>query len=1410
MRSLRVRPTTSTFQIVNPASNPNCAAQPVDAGQYLCTVVFAWGGHLAESKYWDIHAGGLASGAASNPGADFHMRLQSIDTDSTGQRDRSMQSSAISAPPDMTTHVSSGLVTPGTPVTDTANLSGSFRYSRRTMTLTSSCVGRRSLHPIAQREAPRWAARDGDARRGEFAPVYWLGHVCSGDPTTPGVYCFRAVFRAITTEPLRRDVAHEPDHRGQTASASRSAELALDLDPPAQRGGRRAAGGRRRGRHRPVRRASSPWVQVTTPRRSPAAATPGPTVTYHIAGPFSAPSPPPTVTPAPRSAPGRLRRPDADGFRSLRVWAVAPANANNEAATSTCGSETLIVPQNKPSIVTHLHNAGSDGLVGGTGTAADTDLSDGDSVAIGTSIYDTATVTGAATPNPTVTYHIAGPFSGAFAATNCDAGTAIGTGANSDVQTLTDAGRYELWATTAANANNEAATSTCGSETLIVPLNKPSIVTHLHNAGSDGLVGGTGTAADTDLSDGDSVAIGTSIYDTATVTGAATPNPTVTYHIAGPFSGAFAATNCDAGTAIGTGANSDVQTLTDAGRYELWATTAANANNEAATSTCGSETLIVPLNKPSIVTHLHNAGSDGLVGGTGTAADTDLSDGDSVAIGTSIYDTATVTGAATPNPTVTYHIAGPFSGAFAATNCDAGTAIGTGANSDVQTLTDAGRYELWATTAANANNEAATSTCGSETLIVPLNKPSIVTHLHNAGSDGLVGGTGTAADTDLSDGDSVAIGTSIYDTATVTGAATPNPTVTYHIAGPFSGAFAATNCDAGTAIGTGANSDVQTLTDAGRYELWATTAANANNEAATSTCGSETSIVPPNKPSIVTHLHNAGSDGLVGGTGTAADTDLSDGDSVAIGTSIYDTATVTGAATPNPTVTYHIAGPFSGAFAATNCDAGTAIGTGANSDVQTLTDAGRYELWATTAANANNEAATSTCGSETLNVARTAPRSSTHLQNAGSDGLVGPAAAATPTSPTTTRSPSAPRSSTPRRSPAAAYADPDRHLLLGRSVLRLPSPPPTVTPAPRSARVRPPTSRRSPIPVATSSGRSRRPTPTTTRPPRPVGPRRSTWARTPRRSRPRSRTPGPTALWAAAMTPTSTTTPRSPSAPRCSTPRRSPGRPRRPRPSPTTWLVRSRDPFAATDCDAGTAIGTGAASDVKTLTDSGRYEFWAVAAANANNNAATSTCGSETVNVGKNSPSISTQVKNAGADGLVGGGDDTNINDNASVAIGTKVFDTSTITGAASPAQTVTYYMAGPFSDPFAATDCDHRHRDRHGCGLRRQDADRFRSLRVLGGRGGQRQQQRGHLDLWVRDGQRGARTRPSISTQVKNAGADGLVGGGDDTNIRQRLGRHRHLRSFDTSTITGAASPAQTVTYYMAGPFSALRGHRL
>src|SRR3954465_15722223 len=219
--------------------------------------------------------------------------------------------------------------------------------------------------------------------------------------------------------------------------------------------------------------------------------------------------------------------------------------------------------------------------------------------------------------------------------------------------------------------------------------------------------------------------------------------------MAGPFSGAFTATNCDTGTAIGTGTASDVKTLNDAGRYEFWAVAAANANNNAATSTCGDETVNVGLNSPQISTQVKNAGADGAVGGTGADADSNIADNASVSIGTKVFDTANVTGAATPTQTITYYMAGPFSGAFAATNCDTGTAIGTGTASDVKTLNDAGRYEFWAVAAANANNNAATSTCGDETVNVGLNSPQISTQVKNAGADGAVGGTGADADSNI-------------------------------------------------------------------------------------------------------------------------------------------------------------------------------------------------------------------------------------------------------------------------------------------------------------------------------------------------------------------------------------------------------------------------------------------------------------------------------------------------------------------------------------------------------------------------------------------------------------------------------------------------------------------------------------
>ena len=188
---------TISFQIKNPATNPKCTAQTgQNAGQYLCTVVFAWGGHLADSNYWDLAAsGGVASGAASNPGADFHMRLQSVDGDSTGQRDRSMQSGAITAPPGLTTLASDDVVSINSPVTDTAHLTGILQPFTTSDSVNFFICGPSSSAPDCSTGGTPVGGSIPVTPGGETsAPFTGSATSAQFTPTAPGTYCFRAEF----------------------------------------------------------------------------------------------------------------------------------------------------------------------------------------------------------------------------------------------------------------------------------------------------------------------------------------------------------------------------------------------------------------------------------------------------------------------------------------------------------------------------------------------------------------------------------------------------------------------------------------------------------------------------------------------------------------------------------------------------------------------------------------------------------------------------------------------------------------------------------------------------------------------------------------------------------------------------------------------------------------------------------------------------------------------------------------------------------------------------------------------------------------------------------------------------------------------------------------------------------------
>jgi hypothetical protein len=58
-------------------------------------VLLAWGGHLAQSAYWDVSGGGPRDGASMVSGSPWHMRTLQLDGSGNKNQDRSISPSAI-------------------------------------------------------------------------------------------------------------------------------------------------------------------------------------------------------------------------------------------------------------------------------------------------------------------------------------------------------------------------------------------------------------------------------------------------------------------------------------------------------------------------------------------------------------------------------------------------------------------------------------------------------------------------------------------------------------------------------------------------------------------------------------------------------------------------------------------------------------------------------------------------------------------------------------------------------------------------------------------------------------------------------------------------------------------------------------------------------------------------------------------------------------------------------------------------------------------------------------------------------------------------------------------------------------------------------------------------------------------
>lgn len=467
-----------------------------------------------------------------------------------------------------------------------------------------------------------------------------------------------------------------------------------------------------------------------------------------------------------------------------------------------------------PSISTTLHNNADNSVIANNST-----------VGLGTSVYDSATLTGAAsTAGGTATYSFFknGSCSGTAFSTQT-VNVSGGTVPNSNATGSLSAGSYSFQATYSGDSIDVAPPAS-GCEPFNVGAVTTTTATTLHN-----------NADNSTIAVGSTVPLGTSVYDSATVgdqVGSLVITGTVTYSFFNNGScNAPAASTQTVTMSGGTVPNSSATGALSAGSYAFQAVYNGDANYGTSTSTC--ENFIVGTSTPTPATTLKNA-----------ADNSTIAVGGAVALGTSVYDTATVSpeiDSKVITGTVTYD--------FFKNNDCSGTPFSTEPktmsgglvpNSSATGALGAGNYAFQAVYSGDSNYIGSTSSC--ENFTVNQAGTSTATILKNAGDNSTI-----------AVGASVPPNTSVYDTSTVgtqVGSLVISGTVTYSFfpngtcTAPASGTPQVVTID-----GTGnvPNSSATGALAAGSYAFQAVYSGDVNYTGSTSSCENFTvSKVSPN------------------------------------------------------------------------------------------------------------------------------------------------------------------------------------------------------------------------------------------------------------------------------------------------------------------------------------------------------------------------------------------------------------------------------------------------------------------------------------------------------------------------------------------------------------------------------------
>ncbi|HEX3824690.1 MAG TPA: Ig-like domain repeat protein [Mycobacteriales bacterium] len=519
-------------------------------------------------------------------------------------------------------------------------------------------------------------------------------------------------------------------------------------------------------------------------------------------------------------------------------------------------------------------------------------------VGLGGVLTDSATLAGGVGASGTVTFHAYGPDDASCGDAAAYTSTALVNGngtLSSGSFTPTRAGTYRWTATYGGDPNNLSSTTNCNdaNQSATVLTTTPTTISTQASA---------------------TVVVGGQISDTATLSGGASPTGTITFDGYAP--GDTSCSNTPAFTATknvaGNGTvSSGTFTAATAGTYRWTATYSGDTNNAPSSTSCNDahSTTVVSQATPTT---------------TNQASGT-------VSVGNTVSDTATLSGGANPTGTVTFDLYG--SGDTSCSKTPAFTAsknvTGNGTvSSGTFTAATAGTYRWTAAYSGDTNNAGSATSCNSahSTTTVSQATPTITNQ-----------GSGT-----------VSVGSTVSDTATLSGGANPTGTVTFDLYGPNDASCSTTPVFSATKNVAG-NGDLSSGTFApttpGTYRWIATYGGDYSNAGSATNCTDPDGSVTVLAPSVTSLTSQA----------TAT---------VTLGSPISDTASLAGGSNPTGKVTFDAYGPGDGSCAQAPAFTSSASVSGDGdypSGSFTATVPGTYRWVAAYGGDADNDASASGC-----------------------------------------------------------------------------------------------------------------------------------------------------------------------------------------------------------------------------------------------------------------------------------------------------------------------------------------------------------------------------------------------------------------------------------------------------------------